>query len=252
MARRFRFLRVRIEGSFRADALATGTRRLIFSLLIVSVASAMWAQVSSDSRKKFVAPDGSFSLSYSNHLIRCQQKKQGDGEGHNWTPAENCAAYFPVCDAGVVEDYAPIACFAYPRDKYTNTSSFEAATFSVEIIDHIATEKDGVSAPPDEVFQRRDAEVILHAIKFAVFEFGEAGKSQAVSDVYRAFHGRRCYQLGLNVATANAQTFDPPAKEFAKQDRRCTLPVGRRTRLVSFPEIIPPANQKKPRPWARF
>ena len=117
--------------------------------------------------------------------------------------------------------YAPIACFAYPRDKYTNTSSFEAATFSVEIINHIATVKDCVSAPPDEVFRRRDAEVILHGIKFAVFEFGEAGMSQAVSgDVYRVFHGGRCYQLGVNVATANAQTFDPPAKEFARQDRR--------------------------------
>ena len=75
MARRFRSLRVRIEGSFPADALATGSGWLIFSLLIVSLASAMGAQVSSDSRKKFVAPDGSFSLSYSNHLIRCQQKK---------------------------------------------------------------------------------------------------------------------------------------------------------------------------------
>lgn len=38
--------------------------------------------------------------------------------------------------------------------------------------------------------------------------------------MYRAFHGGRCYQLGVNVATANAQTFDPPAKEFANEDRR--------------------------------
>lgn len=35
-----------------------------------------------------------------------------------------------------------------PQRKYTNTSSFEAATFSVEIINPVATEKDCVSGRP--------------------------------------------------------------------------------------------------------
>jgi hypothetical protein len=39
-------------------------RWLLARLFIVTVASAMGAQVSADSRKKFVAPEGSFSLGY--------------------------------------------------------------------------------------------------------------------------------------------------------------------------------------------
>ena len=74
--------------------------------------------------------------------------------------------------------------------------------------------------PPDEIF-RRQKDVTIHGVSFAVFEFGEAGMSQGVSgDVYRTFHRGKCYQLGINLATANAQTFDPPATEFTKDDWR--------------------------------
>jgi hypothetical protein len=200
--------------------LGTVSRIVIFTFLAAS-SIASWAQHPTDSSKTFTAPDGAFSLRYSSQLIQCQQKPQGDGEGYSWIPAENCAAYHAVCDGETGQDYTAIACFAYPRNKFTNTESFEAATFSVEIIDHIANEKDCLAGPPDEILQRRDKVATIHGVPFAVFEFGEAGMSQAVGgEMYRTFHRGKCYQLGVNVATANAQAYDPPAREFTKDDRR--------------------------------
>jgi hypothetical protein len=127
--------------------------------------------------------------------------------------------YFPGCDGEGSQGSTPIACFAYPRNKYTNTGVFEAATFSVEVINQIATEKDCLAGPPDRNFKRRDTTATIHGVPFAVFEFGDAGMSQGVSGrVYRASHRGKCYQMGINVATANAQTFDPPARDVTKND----------------------------------
>jgi hypothetical protein len=180
---------------------------------------AVWAQHPTDSLKTFTAPDGAFSLRYSSQLIQCQQKQQGTGDGYFWIPSENCAAYHPVCDGETGEDYTAIACFAYPRNKFTNTDAFEAATFSVEIIDHVANEKDCLAGPPDGSFQPSDRAVTIHGVRFTVFEFGDAGMNQSVGGkMYRTFHQGKCYQLGVNVATASAQTFDPPARELTKED----------------------------------
>jgi hypothetical protein len=197
-----------------------GIRALLLSVgFFVASSNPSWAQHPADPPKTFTAPDGAFSLRYSSQVIQCQQKKQADG-GYTWIPAENCAAYFPVCDDEVAQESTAIACFAYPRNKFTNSSVFEAATFSVETMDRITTENDCLSGPPDGIFVRRE-NVKIHEVPFAAFEFGEAGMSQAVGGhIYRTFHGGKCYQLGINEATANAQTFDPPARELTKNDWR--------------------------------
>jgi hypothetical protein len=96
--------------------------------------------------------------------------------------------------------------------------AFEAATFSLETMDRITTEKDCLSGPPDEIFVGRSS-VKIQRTAFAAFEFGDGRMSQAVGGhIYRAFHGGKCYQLGINQATASAQTFDPPARELTKGD----------------------------------
>jgi hypothetical protein len=41
-----------------------------------------------------------------------------------------------------------------------------------------------------------------------------------VGDVYRTFHKGKCYQLGVNVATANVDTDDPPQRELTDADLR--------------------------------
>jgi hypothetical protein len=197
-----------------------GISTLVLSVVFFAASSATsWAQPPADPLKTFTAPDGSFSFRYSSQLIQCQQKKQADG-GYSWIPAENCAAYFPVCDDEVGQESTAIACFAYPKNRFTNSEVFEAATFSVETMDRITTEKDCLSAPPDKIFVGRSG-VKIQGAAFAAFEFGEGGMSQSVGgQIYRTFHGGRCYQLGINEATASAQAFDPPARELTKSDWR--------------------------------
>jgi hypothetical protein len=193
---------------------------LVLSVVFfVASSTTSWAQHPADPLKTFTAPDGSFSFRYSSQLIQCQQNKQADG-GYTWIPTENCAAYFPVCDDEVAQESTAIACFAYPKNTFTNSEVFEAATFSVETMDRIRTEKDCLSGPPDKIFVGRSS-VKIRGAAFAAFEFGEAGMSQGVGGhIYRTFHGGQCYELGINEATASAQTFDPPARELTKDDWR--------------------------------
>lgn len=165
--------------------------------------------------KTFVSPDHNFQFNYSDILMVCQ--KQGAGENSTWVPAKNCAAYHPVCDAETPESYNAIACLAYPKNKFTDTDAFEAATFSVEILSG-STAESCRAKPADGLFEARDP-ILIHGVSFAAFEFGEGGMNQAVSGtMYRTFHAGKCYQLGINVATANADVFDPPAREMSKSD----------------------------------
>lgn len=194
---------------------ASGLRLLglIFGLLLIAGAAKSWAQPSGR-LETFTAPDGTFSFRYPGLLIQCQQKVPG----YYWTPAENCAAYHAVCDGEASEDSTAIACFAYPRNKFTNTGAFEAATFSVEIVNQAVTEKDCLSGPADRIFIPRP-HLTIHGVSFAVFEFGEGGMNQSVGGhMYRVFHGGKCYQMGINVAGASAHVFDPPERELTKAD----------------------------------
>jgi hypothetical protein len=183
----------------------------------MSCTAASWAQSRAPTLKTFTALDGAFTLSYSSELIVCQRKTQESGEGSYWAPPESCAAYHPVCDGEVAEDSTPIACFAYPRNQVTDTGAFEAATFSVESIDRIVTAKACLAGPADQISRRPP--VKINGVSFSTFEFGDAGMNQSVGgNVYRTFHRGKCYQLGINVAMANAQVFDPPERELTKSD----------------------------------
>ncbi len=190
-------------------------RVLFLLLLLTTYATTSWAQSSQESLKTFTAPDGAFSLRYSSQLIVCQQKPAGSG---SWSPAENCAAYHPVCDGEASEDSTAIACFAYPRNQFTNTGAFEAATFSVEILNANVTAKACLAGPADQIFQRRPP-LKINGVTFSAFEFGEGGMNQSVGGtLYRTFHRGKCYQLGINVAMASAGVFDPPERELSKSD----------------------------------
>ena len=142
---------LRIEPVLAAGISAIPSWRILGGLYLIPFCLAVFSMASSaqspaDSLKTFTAPDGAFSLGYSSQLIACQLRHHVDGEAYSWTPAENCSAYFPTCDGETGPDYTAIACFAYPRNKFPKTESFEAATFSVEMFDHIATEKDCLAA----------------------------------------------------------------------------------------------------------
>ena len=121
-------------------------------------------------------------------------------------------AYHPVCDElfRTPGSQTAVACFAYPRNSFTNTPVFEAATFSVEIVDHRATRKSCLTADPD-VDEERSETTTINGVSFAVFRFEEGGMNQSVEGhAYRAFRNGKCYQLGINQASA---VFDPSVRE---------------------------------------
>jgi len=170
-----------------------------------------WAQ--SDT-KVFTDPDGAFSFRYPNRLIRCKKNPQGN---YVWDPPENCSAYHPTCDELADPGQTSIACFAYPRNKFTDTPAFEAATFSVEVVHGCTTAKSCLAGPAEA---DKGGTTRIHGVSFAVFGVGEGGMSQEVDgDVYRTFHKGKCYQLGINVETADVATFDPPARALTDADR---------------------------------
>jgi len=134
---------------------------------------------------------------------------------HNWTPPEICSAYHPTCDglADPGRGQTSIACFAYPKNRFTDTKAFESATFSVEVVDEHTTAKSCLAGPEFEGLDKHGTTTI-HGVSFAGFEFGEGGMNQGVDvKLYRTFHNGRCYQLGIDEANAAAEVFDPPAKE---------------------------------------
>jgi hypothetical protein len=166
------------------------------------------AQRSADSFKTFTAPDGTFSFRYSSELTDCSSKP-------GQVLPENCMAYFPMCSRED-QDVRVITCFAYPRNKYTNTGAFEAAMFSVNVSE-VETEKECVE-PSDQDHKPRKTAASTHGVSFSVFEGAEGRMSQSHTwRVYSAFHNGKCYHLALDWAMANSQAFDPPAKQITKE-----------------------------------
>lgn len=171
--------------------------------------------------KIFTDPDGGFSFRYSNQLIHCEQKKQQVGGGYYWTEVNTCVSFAGVCDdlIGQQENQTSKACFGYPRNKFTQSPTFASATFSVEIVDHDATEKSCLAGPPEDADKHGTA--VIHGTSFAVFETGAGGMNQDTeADIYRTFHEGKCYQLGVNRATIQDGVFDPPVRELSDADWR--------------------------------
>jgi hypothetical protein len=178
-----------------------------------------WAQNHTEALKTFTAPDGAFSFRYSTELIRCERNPRGTDV---WDPPENCSAYQPTCDdlADPGHGQTSIACFAYPKNRFTDTEAFEAATFSVEVVDDHTTAKTCLAGPNLKGPEGYGLDVGKHGttringVSFARFELGEGEMNQGVDvKLYRTFHNGKCYQLGIDEANAASVLFDPPAEE---------------------------------------
>lgn len=181
---------------------------LLSSVLVSMFPAYSQAQKAAESLKTFTAPDGTFSFRHSGELTDCLSKP-----GQN--PPKNCVAYFPMCSSDA-QGITVIACLAYPRNKYTNTEEFEAATFSVGIA-KAETEKECIE-PSGDGHQRQQTAVSAHGVTFRASEGGEGHMSQSHSwRVYNTFHNGKCYHLAVEWAMANPGVFDPPAKEITKE-----------------------------------
>jgi hypothetical protein len=166
----------------------------------------------------FTSPDGAFQFSYSGLLVHCMER---GGQAGAWEPSSSCAAYFPVCDEPGNQGSRTIACFAYPRNKFIDAPTFEAATFSVAETREATTEKDCIDVSPEAVEPGgKGVTETINGVTFDVFETSEAGMSQGVHEwAYISFHGHKCYQLSIRMATASSGAFEPDSiNEFTKED----------------------------------
>lgn len=192
---------------------------LLAAFFLAACTTMLRAERFAPTLKKFISADGAVEFRYSEDLVHCE--RQGANEGYSWLPVENCAAYFPLCDSSISQNQTSIACFAYPRNRFTDTRAFEGATFSVEIIDAATRQNDCLSMSAEEGFIGQRGTRTIHGVSFTTAELSDAGMSQRIhGHVYRTFHGGKCYQLGINVVTADSQTFDPPVRDLSKSDWR--------------------------------
>jgi len=127
-----------------------------------------------------------------------------------------------MSQAGVCDDAgsraSTVACFAYPKDKFKDKPTFIAAAFFIAEVNEGTTEK--VCLEGSRYWNEGVQSTKINGVTFKVFEISDnwAGGSQG-GPVYRTFHDKKCYELGIQMANSNPGAYDPGTiKEFTKQD----------------------------------
>jgi hypothetical protein len=164
--------------------------------VLSAIPSSLSAQVLAFST--FVSSDKAFKFDYPNSLILCRpDPRQSD----SWRPSEDCTGYSSVCGTAV-------ACLAYPAADYAG-STFEGASFAVEVLKDKATEDACIRNLPKEDGHKADSEII-NGVKFSVGHYAGVGMGNVNDNyIYRAFRESRCYQLSINIDEQNSTAYDP-------------------------------------------
>lgn len=191
--------------------------RIVFSALFFVCSFALFGQT----LRTFTGPDGEFQFKYSSALIQCQEEPNGDGV--MWTPFDSCSAYFSVCwsesQGGRV-----LLCFAFPKARFRDYPTFEAATFVVAEIPQASTSQGCLAGDPDwsrVQIGGQAKSVRIGRVKSEMFRLGSGGMNQSIgSRVYRAFHGNRCYELSIKECWVNPGVFDSPVKKPSAADMK--------------------------------
>lgn len=169
----------------------------------------------------FTSSDGTFQFKYFNLLVPCMEQRNEEGSPGWWTPADSCQAYTPVCDDPGSQGSSTLVCFAYPKAKFKDYPTFEAATFSVAEVKRAVTEKECLSGSPDWVIVTHGSgkkTANINHVKFRVFEVDGVGLGHSLyGHVYRNFHRNTCYELSIRMASTIPGNFDGPVKEFTQK-----------------------------------
>ncbi len=123
--------------------------KVFLALCLCGLSIALAAQTK---LQTFTSPDSMFQFKHSNLLVRCTEQRHEEGSAGWWVPADSCEAFTPVCDdPGRQGNNSTLVCFAYPKTKFKDYPTFEAATFSVADIKSAITEKKCLGGEPDWV-----------------------------------------------------------------------------------------------------
>lgn len=115
-----------------------------------------------------------------------------------------------------------VACVVYPRDRYAGTN-FLGASFEERLIDGAKTRRSCLTPQmhadiPE--FTVGKAPRVINGVRFLHGTgVDDAASLYINTDLYRAFHRGRCYELSINLATNSFGSFDPgTVMEFTTQD----------------------------------
>jgi hypothetical protein len=172
--------------------------------------------VSAQTQKIFTGPEGLFRFKYSEILVDCIPMLTQDKAP---SALDACVSQDPVC--GVGGDAArTIACFGYPKTEFKEKPTFIAAMFFVAEIPVARTEKDCLRGSPNWLVSKT-GRTTVNGVSFEVFrtEDNWLGGGQSV-EIYRTFHGGRCYELGLQTVMGGGG-YDPEViQRFTPRDQK--------------------------------
>lgn len=181
------------------------------------------------SLRTFTSPDGVFRFEYSDILVNCMPARSAampttsgnsvDDQTAAPPVPKSCMSQGDFC-SGPGSGGSPLACFAYPNERFEDKPQFGTATFYVSEIQSAGTEDVCLKGSSDWfVINSKAATTTINHIAFKTFEIGDNWTSGGQSGpAYRTFHDGKCYELGIQTVTSRA-VYDPgTVKEFTKKD----------------------------------
>jgi hypothetical protein len=194
--------------------------KILIALCLCGLSLMLFAQTTPHT---FTSQDGAFQFKYSPVLVHCTPEHTEEGYPGSWVPADTCSSQAGLCDPDAGSSATTIACVAHPRDKFKDKPTFAAAAFFVAEVRTATTEKACLEG--SRYWNIEDAErakikmVRINGVTFKVFEIEDnwAGGGQ-VGPVYRTFHGKKCYELGIQTTISRGGYAPGTIKEFTKED----------------------------------
>jgi hypothetical protein len=170
----------------------------------------------------FTSPDGAFRFKYSPLLIRCTPQPEGQS---GWRVPDECTHSQEDPCGDIAGPTTTIVCFARPTHEYFTGTFFVAEVQSGECIEYGpnttcrpapmkrndclagASNWWPLDTPPSTT---RGQDTRIDSVRAKLFRISDAWLSGGQSgEIYRVFHRRKCYELGINEAGVNSTPFDP-------------------------------------------
>lgn len=143
-------------------------------------------------------------------------------------------SYIPVCDNNFPRDSdsSLLACVVYPKQKYRGTN-FEAAAFQASALANATTATECLTPPQTTESSAPGARTysafriastnparVIHGVRFLHGVAVGTGLGHSIaSDLYRAFHNGKCYELTINITQSEFANFPEGAvREFTAKD----------------------------------
>lgn len=194
--------------------------KAIFCLCFCGPSIALYAQ---SALQTFTSPDGAFQLKYSAALIRCTPQSKGDAR---WWIPDLCNSQAELCGDHASPN-TTIVCFARPRQSEYFTGAFFVA--EVRAPEQPITRKACLEGspgwwPPETARKTtRGQSTRINTINAKLFRVTDSWTSGfQTGEIYRVFHGNKCYELGIQDAGATSTAFEPEQYEeiekAAKED----------------------------------